>query len=179
MASDLAEMSAAAALAGVATHYFYFRLGEHHSYGTSIVQVYVTLVLLLATGLFQIFHFDLVAGVVVTLAVTAVYFSGLFGSMLLYRGVFHPLKKFQGPPLAKLSNLYHSSLLKESDNYLLMEKLHKQYGPIVRTGVISADVGDQEGLLTGFRTLESLSKCARSCPGCLWFPVSVHQISLV
>jgi len=62
------------------------------------------------------------------------YTSSLFGSMVIYRTVFHPLRSFPGPIPARITKLWHMQNSLSLPNHLLMEKLHEQYGDFVRTG---------------------------------------------
>jgi hypothetical protein len=127
--------AAFAAGAGVISHLGYFIRGEHHRSGPTIALFYLTLLPLLALAQYQFLHLGLASSVVNTVVLAISYAAGLFGSIAVYRGLFHPLRKFDGPFLARFSNLYHSWLLVEkSDNYRLMTKLHEEYGDIVRTG---------------------------------------------
>ncbi|GAB7363733.1 hypothetical protein MBLNU230_g4301t1 [Neophaeotheca triangularis] len=55
----------------------------------------------------------------------------LYGTTLcIYRRFFHPLAKVPGPFLASVTKLYQSYY--NARFYLQIEKLHQQYGPIVR-----------------------------------------------
>lgn len=54
--------------------------------------------------------------------------------MTIYRLFFHPLRRFPGPVLARVSKLWHVFHCINSRNYLLLDKLHLQYGEFVRTG---------------------------------------------
>ena len=54
--------------------------------------------------------------------------------LLLYRLLFHPLAKYPGPWLAKLTELYplyHSII---GDQHITFWRLHQRYGDIVRYG---------------------------------------------
>lgn len=60
---------------------------------------------------------------------------GFFASMLLYRGLFHRLRRFPGPAAARLTKFYavwKSSLAKQY--HLELGKLQAKYGDVVRTG---------------------------------------------
>ncbi|KAF2869050.1 cytochrome P450 [Massariosphaeria phaeospora] len=72
----------------------------------------------------------------ITSGIAIVYFGSLLTSMLVYRGMFHPLGKFPGPFLSRLSKFYSVHLvLKNIQYYNEVEKLHKDYNSdIVRTG---------------------------------------------
>ncbi|KXH33844.1 benzoate 4-monooxygenase cytochrome P450 [Colletotrichum simmondsii] len=61
--------------------------------------------------------------------------TGIYTSMLVYRGLFHRLRRFPGPFLAKFTNLYVT--LKIWNRMHLHEdvrKLHEKYGDVVRIG---------------------------------------------
>ena len=74
------------------------------------------------------------------LQIIATYLGTLFFSTSVYRLLFHRLRHFPGPFLAKLTKLYHASQIRNSDQYLFMERLHRKYGDFVRTGKISPSV---------------------------------------
>lgn len=65
---------------------------------------------------------------------------GLFISLLLcsivfYRiSSFHPLSKYPGPAICKLSKVWVAWLSHKGKLYQYYDRLHKQYGPIVRIG---------------------------------------------
>lgn len=63
------------------------------------------------------------------------FWSGVLGSMLVYRGFFHRLQRFPGPFLARFSNLYATYLsAKNLHLYEEVAQLHERYGNIVRLG---------------------------------------------
>lgn len=66
---------------------------------------------------------------------TACLTLGFFASMLLYRGLFHRLRRFPGPVAARLSKFYavwKSSLAKQW--HLELGAMQAKYGDVVRTG---------------------------------------------
>jgi hypothetical protein len=67
--------------------------------------------------------------------IMATYAVGLYGSMIVYRLFFHPLRHFPGPVLVKVSKFWHVFWLSGLQNHLLMEDLHQQYGDFVRIGM--------------------------------------------
>lgn len=143
------KVFAIALLAGVTTHLGYFIWGEHHNHSPQIVKFYIALDVVIASVFIRTNGGDLKTGAIQAAVATAAYLLGLSGSMAIYRLFLHPLRKFRGPFLARLSNLYHSSLLGNSDNYRVIYNLHKRYGPIVRTGMNSLnDVSTKSGSLT-------------------------------
>ena len=67
---------------------------------------------------------------------TGSFFAALFTSMVVYRLFFHPLRKYPGPILARVTKLWHFYHCRNPQNHLLMERLRKQYGDHVRIGKI-------------------------------------------
>jgi hypothetical protein len=63
------------------------------------------------------------------------YWSTLFASICVYRlSPFHPLAKFPGPFLARLSRLHQLAINSKGLDHLHYIDLHARYGDIVRTG---------------------------------------------
>jgi tryprostatin B 6-hydroxylase len=65
-----------------------------------------------------------------------VYITTTFASIALYRLAFHPLRKFPGPFWARLSCFWRVKVFTEEGDraYLVLDKLHKKYGDVVRVG---------------------------------------------
>lgn len=60
---------------------------------------------------------------------------GMYLSMVVYRVGFHRLNRFPGPFLARVSNFYITGVsFRRHQEYLELDKLHKQYGDVVRIG---------------------------------------------
>lgn len=53
-------------------------------------------------------------------------------SSIIYRLYFHPLSKYPGPILGKLTGLHTTYHAYKGDRYLHLYQLHEKYGPIVR-----------------------------------------------
>ncbi|KAK3317325.1 cytochrome P450 [Cercophora scortea] len=164
--------AALAAAAGVVTHLGYFIRGEHHNNGIAIATFYLSLLPLLTFAQYQYLGIGLLTSAAQTGLWAAAYVVGLYTSMGIYRGVFHPLRKFDGPFLARFSNLYHSWMLVEkSDNYRLMTEWHEKYGDFVRTGPSNLSVNVPEAVKL---VLGSGSKCVKSP----WYDASLPLVNL-
>ena len=120
--------------AGVATHLAYFIRGDHNLFAYRWIPRALTAIGVLGLTLLYLTRFRVLDSVVATALFTTSYFTGLYTSISTYRLFFHPLRVFPGPFWARLSNLYHAYIIRNSDNALLIQKLHQKYGPIVRTG---------------------------------------------
>ncbi|KIK62787.1 hypothetical protein GYMLUDRAFT_41681 [Collybiopsis luxurians FD-317 M1] len=69
---------------------------------------------------------------VLLVSFASIYCAGL----ALYRLLFHPLREYPGPALAALTEGYEAyyNIIKGGNLVAQYEKLHKQYGPVVRVG---------------------------------------------
>ena len=123
---------------GILLHVALFRSGEWDLYtphllaSTAILQVLAT---------YSLVHFGSEAGLSILEASRIAFYyvsacvGGIYSSILVYRASFHRLNRFPGPFLARLSNVYVTSL--SVKNFHLFEEirnLHAKYGDIVRVG---------------------------------------------
>ena len=78
-------------------------------------------------------HYGDLRGVPLTFAV---FHLTLASSILLYRtSPFHPLARYPGPFLAKVTRWYLTGLALSGKQHLRLQELHEQYGDIVRIGM--------------------------------------------
>ncbi|KAK8135353.1 hypothetical protein PG984_003293 [Apiospora sp. TS-2023a] len=66
--------------------------------------------------------------------ITASYLSSLCTSIIVYRLFFHATSSFPGPKLAGVTKLWHVFHTLDSKNFSFLQRLHLEYGPVVRTG---------------------------------------------
>lgn len=124
--------------AGIFFHLLVLRHGEwDFALPVSVVKLIAVWVPLLALGALMphtridIFWASLSAINLHALRVTA----GLCMSILVYRWQFHPLRRFPGPPKARLSNAYIMWRSAKSTNaFEMVADYHQQYGDFVRVG---------------------------------------------
>ena len=124
--------------AGISFHLLVLRHGEwDFALPVFIVKLIAVWVPLLALGALMphtrldIFWARLSAINLHALRVTA----GLCMSILVYRWQFHPLRRFPGPPKARLSNAYIMWKSAKSTNaFEMVADYHQQYGDFVRVG---------------------------------------------
>ena len=123
-----------AAAAGVVSHLAFFIRGEHHRQAPMLFNLSFIVPFTLFIGLVQLGYGDAREAAVMTALMFTAYVVSLFASMVVYRVFFHQLKDFPGPPMAKVSKFWHVSKDLTSENWRLLDKLHRQYGDFVRTG---------------------------------------------
>ena len=155
------ESRGLAFLCGVVLHHAVFRRGDWDLY---VKRLIVTVILLYAAGTAtvalyvpaDIEHVDggtkftsrLKAASVTVGALMSAVFTGLSGSILVYRACFHPLRHFPGPFAARLSNFYRTlRYLRSWRQDLEVQKLHQIYGDVVRVGPRELSINDPDALL--------------------------------
>ena len=124
-----------ASIAGLASHLLYFIHGEHHMNAPRYLLAYIALFFTIQSYEVRFHGRPYIQATQWAATVFTAYSFTLFGSMVVYRTCFHRLRSFPGPRLARVSKLWHVYQARHSQNHLLMNRLHEEYGPFVRTGV--------------------------------------------
>lgn len=96
-------------------------------------------------------HFSLIAAIAVSFSI---FYSTLISSIILYRiSPFHPLYKYPGPFLAKISKFWNVWVMASGKNHVCYKNLHAKYGPYVRIGMPRVTPHEVVNLLMlGFRS---------------------------
>ncbi|KAF8470731.1 cytochrome P450 [Kalaharituber pfeilii] len=68
----------------------------------------------------------------ITLLYTATALLTALVSVCLYRVYFHPLSRYPGPLLSKITPLHATWHAYKGDRHLFLHRLHMKYGPVVR-----------------------------------------------
>ena len=68
---------------------------------------------------------SLVTAAVTTGILVITYGSFSFGSVIIYRILFHRLRRFTGPVIARVSKFWHASKLLSEPNFIVMDELHQ------------------------------------------------------
>lgn len=118
---------------GVATHLAVFIRGEWHMQAPFLFKLYA-LVYVGSFAVLRCFPASFNNFYLTTNTFFLYYMSGLFSSICIYRRYFHRLRHFPGPPLAGITKFWHVWQCRTGQNYLVIEKLRKKYGPVIRTG---------------------------------------------
>lgn len=122
-------------LAGIATHHIVFRPFEIDGYAWHLFFISLGAILMLTISYIHTAGYGIIVSLFRTLLVTCAYNSGTLISILIYRAFFHPLNRYPGPFLAKLSRFYAmKNAAKNVKAYEDIQKLHQEYGDIVRVG---------------------------------------------
>jgi hypothetical protein len=127
------------AVVGLIAHNGFFKRGEWHMSIPNVLSIH------LIVGLTALYFLNSALGslqdaLVSTLVAYASYFAALFSSMTVYRLFFHRTAHFPGPKLAAVSKFWHIWYIRDSRNYLFLQKLHEKYGDFVRTGIENTSI---------------------------------------
>ncbi|OLL21888.1 Isotrichodermin C-15 hydroxylase [Neolecta irregularis DAH-3] len=67
---------------------------------------------------------------------------------VIYKIFFHPLAKYKGPLLAKVTPLWYFYIAYEGKRHLVLQKLHKKYGTFVRIAPNEVSISDYRALMS-------------------------------
>ncbi|EJD00159.1 high nitrogen upregulated cytochrome P450 monooxygenase 2 [Fomitiporia mediterranea MF3/22] len=88
-------------------------------------------------------HFQQDSAILAVLSAFALFYFSLVTSIVIYRlSPWHPLAKYPGPFLAKITKLWGLSKMAKGKNHLMHKELHEKYGPYVRIGPNELSVVD-------------------------------------
>ncbi|CEN59721.1 hypothetical protein ASPCAL02165 [Aspergillus calidoustus] len=124
---------AGTALAGAFSHVAYFNRGEHHLYAPLYVKLFFTTLGGATTALSYIQEVAWTTALSTASKLIGSYLLGVYGSLLVYRLLLHPLNKFPGPFNARFSSLWLALQIRNNLHVKLVE-LHQKHGSFVRIG---------------------------------------------
>lgn len=167
----------AVAIAGVVAHRGFFIYGEWHMQAKAILFAHIAAYNVLCLTLMSIRHASISRAMSEASLLSALYLSSLFTSILVYRLWFHGLHEFPGPVLARSTKLWHAWKGRQSQNHLLLDQLHCQYGDFVRTGRLFRPTLILRSRLRRPERIDNLRRL--SLPSCIWAPDQVYERCLV
>ena len=178
----------AAAAAGVVAHRGVFIKGEWHMQAPMILIVHMVIYNALWLMMIAFRHAAVLQAVGQASIISGCYLSSLFTSMLVYRLMFHRLRDFPGPVLARSTKLWHAWKGRRSQNHLLLDQLHHQYGDFVRTGrLICAEseisthayVGPSELTIFDATAFAAVNGLGTKCTKSVWYDFMQPNYSII
>lgn len=152
-------IAAGGALLGIISHLTYFIHGEHHLLAPRYGQTALISPFLLTLLCSRIPGTTYLASIGNALTWELSFLCGLWTSMLIYRGLFHRLCRFPGPPSLKWSKFFHvSQIFTKLDYYKRAEVWHETYGDFVRTGPGELSIVHPEAMEAIFGTRSLCTK---------------------
>ena len=153
-----ATASLAAFAAGTAIFWGYFHRCETHLYAFTYLNTFLAAYAGLAIGLVKGYSYDVPAAATLSSAVAASFLVGAYGNCLFFRLFLHPLNRFPGPFQARISNLWLSTQLGNSDGYYWLEEAHKKYGKFVRIGSNDISITDPNAMEVAYGNKSRVTK---------------------
>lgn len=129
---------------GIASHLFYFHVGEHHMLGVIYIQLFILACVVSTLCLINFTETATAAAIAKVFELAGFWLAGVYGSLVTYRLFFHPLNKFPGPWQARLSDLWLASKMGRMQGYHIIHNMHKQYGEFVRVGSNTLSITDSQ-----------------------------------
>ena len=120
---------------GIVLHLTIFIHGEHDLEAAVIARAHMVVIAVAFFVKWQILGDHASNAVYECIALGLAYANSLIVSILVYRLFLSPWRKFPGPVLACVTKLYHFWCIRRADNYRFAERMHREYGDVVRTGM--------------------------------------------
>ena len=160
------------AAAGVATHLFYFKIGERHLYPFRYVQALLLACAITVVAKSYYGHTPTRDAVAFTARYAGLFLCGLYTSLITYRLIFNPLNKIPGPYWARLSkfDLVFRVAAKMNCHHNL-QAMHQKYGKFVRIGPNDVSVTHPDGV-------EVISGVKSKCSKAQWYSQDVPLTSM-
>lgn len=157
---------------GVFLHITVFRHGEWDSHSFTLLEVTAVLQALLSLFAHEVFSETAVSSIQHALLWAGAAVAGLYTSIIVYRALFHRLRRFPGPFPARLSQLYMTwRSFRRGQIYEDVRALHRKYGDYVRVGPSEISIADP----AAFNAVHS---AASQCERGPWYNILNPTISL-
>jgi len=159
-------------LAGVASHLFFFKLGERDIYPLRYLQAFLLACMISTVTQSSYFNLSTRDALTFTAQYAGLYLAGLYTSLIIYRLFFNPLNKIPGPYWARLSkfNFVFRVAAKLDTCHNLLE-LHQRHGKFVRIGPHDVSVTHPDGV-------EVIASPKSKCIKAQWYAQDVPLISM-
>ncbi|KIY02863.1 uncharacterized protein Z520_01328 [Fonsecaea multimorphosa CBS 102226] len=157
---------------GVASHLFFFRVGERWKYPTRYLQAFLLGCVVTTVARSHYGNIPTIDAITFTAKYAAVYLAGLYTSLVVYRLFFNPLNKIPGPYWARLSRfdlVFRVAGKRNLHHHLLA--MHKKYGKFVRLDPHGISVTHPDGVEV---TCGVKSKCTKG----EWYEADFPRISM-
>ncbi|OAG40198.1 hypothetical protein AYO21_05481 [Fonsecaea monophora] len=158
--------------AGVATHLFFFKVGERCLYPTRYLQAFLLGCIVASVARSHYGNIPTTEAIAFTAKYASLYLAGIYTSLIVYRLFFNPLNKIPGPFWARLSRFDLAFRVASKRNtYQHLLAMHQKYGKFVRLDPNGISVAHPDGVevINGVK-----SKCTKSA----WYGQDLPFISM-
>ncbi|KAF2160726.1 hypothetical protein M409DRAFT_70258 [Zasmidium cellare ATCC 36951] len=143
---------------GTVSFWGYFHRFETHMYAFTYFYTFLAAYIGLAIGLCKGYSYSIPSSAATSTSVALAFLVGAFGNCLIYRLFLNPLNKFPGPYPARISNLWLSAQLGNSDGYYWLQEQHKKYGKFLRIGSNDISIIDPAAMEPAYGNKSRVSK---------------------
>ncbi|KAL8962031.1 MAG: hypothetical protein Q9193_001503 [Seirophora villosa] len=152
------------ALAALGLHYGLFIHGEWHLHSPVIFILHVFAFFSYVAFLYVSEKCGIEPSLVEAVLVFSAYLTTLLSSIAVYRFYFHRLSRagFPGPPLARITKIWHAWACRDSKSFLVLHDLTRKYGDFVRTGEKATTISSSPGRRRVLFELMSLRRAERA-----------------
>jgi cytochrome P450 len=157
--------------AGVLSHLLFFHQGEKFLYPFRYIQFYILLFGILTVARSQYFNTPTSLAITSNLLLSAIYFAGLYASLLIFRIFFNPVNRIPGPfftRISKFTHVLHNLDARSCENLL---RWHEKYGKFVRIGPNDISVTDPDAV-------QVISGANSKCYKGTWYNQDLPLVSL-
>ena len=145
MEVNIGLLALVSSVLGVISHLTWFIRGEHLLLAARYFLAAIYGPPLASVALVYYLDFSITRALLTVAVCSFCFLAGLYSSIAIYRGFFHPLRAFPGPPEARWTQFWHvSKVIKNIDNFRHLDRLHAQYGEYVRIGPNTLSVADPD-----------------------------------
>ncbi|KAH6915697.1 cytochrome P450 [Coprinopsis sp. MPI-PUGE-AT-0042] len=152
MSSSLLSLCAIAVICSFSTHLIFHR---HEPSALQFIAFVVTLWICITALCVFVLEHQLIRSAAWATTFLVSYSTGLSFSVSAYRvSPWHPLARFPGPSLARVTKLWSIYHLVRGDRHIMLEKLHHYYGPWIRVGPNELSVNSVAALQPVYHNLQ-------------------------
>lgn len=156
---------------GVLFHLSIFINGEWHVQAPTVFKCHVAVFVSMVFGGVALGDANFLASFWTTTTAMTIYILALATSMTVYRIFFHRLRHFPGPWKAGITKFWHVYHCATSQNHLLLDRLHKEYGQFVRTGPEELTIFNPE-------VLQAVDGPGNACSKAVWYDLLLPELAV-
>lgn len=156
---------------GILSHNCIFRYGEWHISAPFVLKCHIGAFILGIMVDFVYGSGNISESLRTSALAISVYASALLASMGIYRKFLHRLRDFPGPWIAGITKLWHVYHCANSQNHLLLDRMHQKYGQFVRTGPEEITIFHPE-------VLRAVDGPGNRCTKAVWYDLLLPELAV-
>ncbi|KAK4622300.1 Cytochrome P450 monooxygenase [Fulvia fulva] len=155
---SVASASLTAFAVGTAAFWGYFHRAECHMHAFTYLNSFLVSYVALAVYLCKVSLLDIPSAAALSTSAAAAFLAGAYGNCMIFRLFLNPLNSFPGPYSARISDLWLSTQLGNSDGFYWLQKMHKKHGKFLRIGSNSLSIIDPDAMELSYGAKSKVTK---------------------